>query len=228
MNKTTSQILSATTVLLTFAALAPAGQQPSVNGVPVSIVVTLEPKRGKTIASIEQQDIAVRQQKNSRPVNGFTSLTGADTQVLLLIDDSAAGSFGTEIATLKQFITSLPANYSVGIGYMRNGIAQMAQNFTQDHAAAANQIRLTVGFGGADVSPYDSLTDAVRNWPASGAQRKEVLMISSGSESLGGGYSPDNPYVNAGIESAIKAGIVVYTIYNPGAGHMGHSLWRTT
>ena len=53
-------------------------------------------------------------------------------------------------------------------------------------------------------------------------------MISSGIEALGGGWTPDNPYVNAGIESAQKAGLVVYTIYNPGLGHFGHGLWRTT
>jgi hypothetical protein len=53
-------------------------------------------------------------------------------------------------------------------------------------------------------------------------------MISSGIEALGGGYFPDNPYVNAGIESAQKAGIVVYTIYQPSVGHFGHSFWRTT
>lgn len=228
MSRMKLRIVSAAAVVLTFAAAACAGQQPSPPGVPVSVVVTLEPKRGKTIPPVEPQDITVRQQKDTRPVTGFTSQVNADTQLLILIDDSAAGSFGTEIATLKQFVIALPAHYSVAIGYMRNGMAQMAQNFTPDHGAAASQIRLTLGVGGADVSPYDSLTDAVRNWPASGAQGKEVLMISSGIESLGGGYSPENPYVNAGIESAVKAGVVVYTIYNPGAGHAGHSLWRTT
>ncbi len=78
------------------------------------------------------------------------------------------------------------------------------------------------------MSPYDSLTDAVRKWPQDAARRKEVIMISSGLESLGGGFAPDNPYVNAGIESAIRAGVVVYSIYSPSVGHAGHSMWRST
>ncbi len=205
-----------------------AGQQPVPPGVPTSVVVTVEPKRGKTIPPIEQQDIAVHQGKDKRPVTDFTSLNHADTQFMLLVDDSARGTFDTEIQTLRQFIKSLPTNYEVAVGYMRNGMADLTQNFTRDHAMAANGVRVSLGPGGADVSPYDSLTDAIRKWPHTDAQRKEVLMISSGIEGLGGGYYPENPYVTAGIESAIKAGVVVYSIYSPSVGHAGHSMWRTT
>jgi hypothetical protein len=225
------QLFSLSIALASFyatALLATAAPQSSPPGVPVSVVVTLEPRGGKSIPAIEQQDITVREGKDKRPVTGFTSLKGADTQLMLLIDDSSRGTFGTEIATLKQFITVLPSNFSVAIAYMRNGLAQLTQNFTLDHKAAANAIRLTIGPAGADVSPYDSLTDAAHKWPQTGAQRKDVLMIGSGIEGLGGGYYPDNPYVNAGIESALKAGLVIYTIYSPSAGHVGHSFWRNT
>ncbi len=208
-----------------FVAAAP---QPSPPGVPVSMLVTLEPRGGKSIPQVEQQDISVREGNDKRPVTGFSSVKDADTQLMLLIDDSSRGTFGTEIATLKNFITGLPANFSVAVAYMRNGMAQLTQNFTLDHNAAANGIRLAIGPGGADVSPYDSLSDAARKWPQPGASRKEVLMIGSGIEGLGGGYFPDNPYVNAGIQSALKAGLVVYTIYSPSAGHAGHSLWQNT
>lgn len=53
-------------------------------------------------------------------------------------------------------------------------------------------------------------------------------MISSGIEGLGGGWDAQNPYVDAGIRSAQKAGVVVYTIYSPSVGHWGHSYWRNT
>ena len=205
-----------------------AAQQTSAPGVPVSVVVTVGPKRGKAIPPIEQQDIAAFQDKDKRPITGLAALGQARMQLMLLIDDSARASFDTEIGTLKQFVSSLPPYVEVAVAYMRNGMAATTQNFTQDHAAAANNIRLAMGYGGADVSPYDSLTDAVKKWPESGAQRKEVIMISSGIEGLGGGLTSDNPYVNAGIESAQKAGVIVYTIYSPSVGHFGHSLWRTT
>lgn len=223
-----SKITAATAASLVFAVCSLAGQESNAPGVPTNIVVTLEPKHGKTIPPVEVADISVKQQKDKRPVTGLDSLANADTQLLLLIDDSARGTFDTEINTLKRFIGSLPPNFAVAVGYMRNGITQFTQNFTQDHASAANGIRVALGPGGADVSPYDSLTDAVRKWPQDAARRKEVIMISSGLESLGGGFAPDNPYVNAGIESAIRAGVVVYSIYSPSVGHAGHSMWRST
>jgi hypothetical protein len=207
-----------------------ASQDTSAAGVPVSVVVTLEPKRGKAIPPVEAQDILVREGRDRRAVTGFVPLQGREgsLQLMLLIDDSARGTFDTEINTLKHFVNALPPDSEVAVAYMRNGMAELTANFTRDHAAAANAIRVVLGPGGADVSPYDSLKDAINKWPDTGAERKEVLMISSGIEGLGGGYTTDNPYVNAGIESALKAGVVVYTIYDPSIGHLGHSFWRNT
>jgi VWFA-related protein len=221
---------AATGILLFLAAGIPvfaaqAGSQP---GTLVSVVVTAEPKRGKAIPPLVPEDVSVKQGKERRQVNSIESISNSPLQILLMIDDSAAGSFDTEIKTLKNFVMALPANAEAAVGYMRNGMTQMTSGFTLDHAAAAATIRLANGPGGSDVSPYDSLTDAIKKFPANKAARREVVMISSGIEGLGGGLEPDNQYVNAGIQSAQKAGLVVYSIYSPSAGHAGHSFWRTT
>lgn len=225
----TNIFVSAAVLCLSLAAGFLYAQQEN-SGVPISMTVTLEPRRGKAIPAVEQQDVVVRQGRDERPVTEFVPLHGQEgpLQLLLMIDDSARGSFDTELGTLKQFVNSLPPYVQIGVGYMRNGMTQITCNFTADHAAAANTIRVVMGPGGADVSPYDSLTDAIKKWPDSHAERREVIMISSGIEGLGGGYYPDNPYVNAGIESALRAGVVVYTIYSPAVGHFGHSFWRNT
>lgn len=191
-----------------------------------SMVVTLEAKHGKQIPTLEPADIQVTQGKEKNQITGFQPLRGSKLQLMILIDNSSQSTFDTDINDIKRWINSLPANVEVGIAYMQNGMAAMAHDFTADHSAAADSVRVTVGIGGADVSPYDSLTDAVKKWPASDGARREVLMISSGIEGLGGGIAPDNPYVNAGIESAQRAGVVVYTIFNPAAGHLGHNFWR--
>jgi hypothetical protein len=207
---------------------AQAGSEP---GTPVSVVVTAEPKRGSAVPPLLADDVAVTQGREKRHVISLEPLSGTKLQLLLMIDDSAAESFNTEIPTLKKFVMALPANAEIGIGYMRNGLTQMTSEFTLDHAAAASTIRLATGPGGADVSPYDSLTDAIKKWPAANgpaAARREVVMISSGIEGLGGGFAPENPYVNAGIHEAQKAGVVVYTIYSPSVGHAGHSFWRSS
>ncbi len=199
-------------------------------GVPVSITITAEAGRAKVIPTLTKNDIAVSQGKDKRPILDVTPLgqQNQSMQLLLLISDSARSSFDTEINVLKQFITSLPASTEIGIGYMRNGTNQMVANFTRDHASAANTIRLVSGPGGADVSPYDSLSEAIKNWPKTQADRREVIMISSGVEGLGGGFTSDNPYVDRGISDAQKAGVIVYTIYTPGVGHYGHGFWRST
>ncbi len=230
MNKRKAYIFVGAACLMATATFVYARQDSKAGGVPVSVVATLEPKRGKAIPPVEAQDILVREGRDRRPVTGFVPLEGeqGSLQLLLLIDDSARGTFDTEIATLKHFVNALPPEAEVAVGYMRNGMTDVTANFTRDHAAAANTIRVVMGPGGADVSPYDSLTDAIKKWPETRAARKEVVMISSGIEALGGGYTTDNPYVNAGIESAVKAGVVVYTIYDPSVGHFGHSFWRNT
>lgn len=216
--------------LLSFAFTAAlAQQQPASSSAnSVSVIVTAEASRGKTIPPLEPDDIRVTQNGKPVQVTALAPFQGdnAPLQLLLLIDDSARSSFGTEINTLKQFITSLPSGVEVGVGYMRNGTAQMTSNFTRDHGAAANSVRLALGPGGADVSPYDSLSEAIKKWPSGEQTRREVIMISSGIEGLGGGFTTDNPYVNAGIASAQKAGVVVYTIYSPSVGHAGHTFWR--
>ncbi len=218
-------------LLLSTAIASFARQAGSEPGTPVSVIVTAEPKRGKTIPPLMADDVAVTQGREKRHAISLDPLSGSKLQILLMIDDSAAESFNTEIPSLRNFVMALPANAEVGIGYMRNGMTQMTSEFTADHAAAAQTIRLAEGPGGADVSPYDSLTDALKKWTAAkgpDAPRREVVMISSGVEGLGGGFAPDNPYVNAGIQAAQKAGVVVYTIYSPSVGHTGHSFWRSS
>jgi hypothetical protein len=230
MNKTKVFVCTGLACLIATAPSLFGRQDTNATGVPVSTVVTLEPKRGKTIPPVEAQDVLVREGRDRRPVTSFVPLHGeqGSLQLMLLIDDSARGTFDTEITTLKHFVNALPPEAEVAVAYMRNGMAEITADFTRDHASAAKAIRVVMGPGGADVSPYDSLTDAIKKWPNTGAARREVVMISSGIEALGGGYTTDNPYVNAGIESAVKAGVVVYTIYDPSVGHFGHSFWRNT
>jgi len=197
-------------------------------GTPVSVLVTVDSK-GINFPRLSKENMTVKEDRDMRQITNIQPLEGAASQILLLLDDSAGGSLDSQIPDLKKFILSLPANAEIGVGYMHNGLSQMVSGFTLDHAQAAQSLRLPQGPGGADVSPYDSLSDALKKWPVKESiSRREVIMISSGIEGLGGGMPPDNQYVNAGIASALKAGVTVYAIYNPAFGHDGHSFWRAT
>jgi hypothetical protein len=148
----------------------------------------------------------------------------AGLELFLLIDDASNSSLDSQLQDLSKFITSLPATTAIGIGYMRDGTVQIAQNLTTDHARAAKSLRLPLGDPGASPSPYFSVVDLVKRWPESPV-RREVLMISDGVDRFYGS-GPDDPYVNSAIEAVQKAGIIVYTIYAPGVGHVGHSFFR--
>jgi DNA-binding transcriptional ArsR family regulator len=205
-----------------------AQQKEAAAGTPVDMVVSVEPKHGNEVPSITQQDVIVNQGHDRRPVTSWVRATGdrAGLELAILIDDSAGFSFASQMADIRAFITEQAPTTSIAVGYMRNGTVSLAQNFTQDHAAASKSVRLPQGFIGAEASPYFSLTDFIKRWPANpSAPRREVLMITSGIDTFYGGGYPD-PYVDKAVEDAQCAGVVVFSIYTPGAGHFGHTYWR--
>jgi len=109
---------------------------------------------------------------------------------------------------------------------MRNGTAEVVQNPSSDHAAAAKALRLPQGIAGANASPYFSLSDLAKRWPASNA-RHSVLMVSDGIDRYYGTGDLQDPYVDAAVDDCVRKDIVVSAIYEPGAGHFGHSYWQS-
>lgn len=230
---TTQHLASAISLALAlFSLMAPAWSQQSAadQGVPVQMIVTLEPKHTKVIPEITQQDVMVYQGHDRRTVMGWVPAKGdkAGLALAILIDDSAGFSLGSQLSEIRTFIQAQAPTTLVAVGYMQNGTVFMAQNFTQDHTAAAKSVRLAQGFYGAEGSPYLSLSEFIKRWNADPAvPRREVLMVTSGIDNVYMGVL-DNPYVDAAIQEAQCAGIVIYSIYTPSAGHMGHSYFRTS
>jgi len=193
--------------------------------VPVQVTVTVEARHGKEVPALKPGDVMVFQ-KNERlrvtdsiPCQGDRAALG----LFILIDDASGMSLGSQLNDLRQFIEAQPAVTSIGIGYMRNGMVEVLQNLSPDHATAAKALRLPLGFPGVMPSPFLALSDLIKRWPASPA-RREVLLVTSGIDPLGGGIA--DPYLDAAIEHAQRAGIIVYSIYAPAAGHGAHSFWR--
>src|ERR1700722_17399604 len=115
---------------------------------------------------------------------------------------------------LRNFINSQPPTTSVGVFYAENGAAEAATQFTADHAEVANSLRFTMGRQGDSPSIYLSVSDLVKRWPAVGVTtRREVLVIASGFDPLNPGEQ--DPYADATIDNAEKAGINVHTILIP-------------
>jgi hypothetical protein len=193
------------------------------------MVVSVEPKHGHELPTITQQDVMVYQGRDRRPVTGWVPAKGSNAGLALaiLIDDGAGFSLGPQLNDVRTFIQGQPPTTLIAVGYMQHGTVAVAHDFTQDHAAAAKAIRLAQGFSGAGGSPYLSLSDFIKRWHIDSAiPRREVLMITSGIDDVYSG-TIDNPYVDAAIQDAQCSGILVYAIYTPGSGHLGHSFFRT-
>jgi len=229
MRKTNLPSLTLFVFLFALASLecAAAQQAPSAGGIPVHILVTVEPKHGSNVPVITRDDVMVHQGKDRDQVTDWTPAQGdrAALELFILIDDDANTSLGSQLEDIRQFINAQPSTTKIGVAYMQNGIARVAQEPTSDHAQAAKALRLPMGAGGANASPYFSLSDLVKKWP-SGAERREVLMVSDGIDRYYGEGDLEDPYLQAALDDAGKAGIVVSAIYTPGVGHYGHSYWQ--
>lgn len=201
-------------------------QESSSTGIPVHVVVTVEPRHGSNVPVIYREDVMVYQGRDRAKVTDWIPLQGerAALQLFVLIDDAASTSLGSQLEDIRQFINAQPSSTAIGVAYMRNGNAEILQNPTNDHAQAAKALRLPLGDSAASASPYFSVVDLIKRWPE-GPVRREILMVSDGIDRFGGS-GPSNPYVDSAIEQAQRAGVIIYSIYTPGVGHYGHSFWR--
>lgn len=194
--------------------------------VPAQMIVTVEARHDKqSVPELKREDVLVFQKNERLRVTNLVRCRNenAALELYLLVDDASGENLGSQLNDLRQFVESLPEETSVGIGYMRNATVLMAQDLTTDHARAAKALRLPMGYPGAMPSPFLSLSELIKRWPANSA-RHEVVLVTSGVDPLGGAIA--NPYLDAAIKHAQRAGVIVYAIYTPNAGHFSHSFWR--
>ena len=203
--------------------------EPQANGVPTNMVVTEEARQGANLPLIKQEEVVVLQGHEHDTVTTWVPAQGDNAAMeffILLDDDSTTATLGTQLGDIRQFILTQPNSTKIGVAYMRNGIAWIAQQPTSDHALAAKALRLPLGMASANGSPYFSLSDLVKRWPKSDS-RREVLMISDGYDRYYGQNDLLDPYLDAAINDAQRAGIVVSALYNPGTGTLRRSSFST-
>jgi hypothetical protein len=221
-----SNLLLLTITAILFSPATNLKAQDPAGGVPVKMVVTVEPRHGSNVPNITREDVMVFQGRDRRKTLDLVPLQGqnAGLQLVILIDDSSNTSLGSQLEDLRQFIMSQPDSTKIGIAYMQDGEAQFVQHPTNDHAAAAKKLRLPLGNAGASASPYFSLEDVLKRWPQT-TERREVIMITDGIDRYWGS-GPGDGYVDSAIDRAQQEGVLIFGIYAPGEGHFGHSAWR--
>lgn len=187
-----------------------------------SAVVTILPGN-ELPGGVTQDALHLKVDGKDANITGWTALRSPASQieVVVLIDDSARSSLGTQLSDVAKFVQGLPPGAKVTLAYMLNGRAVLAGPLTTDHAAAVHELHLPMqGGAGVDASPYFCLTDLAKNWPSNDAHaRREVVMVTDGVDNYNPRYDPEDPYVLDAIKNAVRARLIVYTIYwrNQGA-----------
>src|SRR5712692_3517488 len=149
---------------------------------------------------------------------------GGKLYLAVLIDDSLDSGIANQWSDLKAFFAAQPDTTYISVSYARNGTAMLAQDFTNDHELAARALRLPLGSGGAFSSPYLTLLDLMKRWPAS-ADRRSILFFSSGIDYFRGDFWTKPSDLDSTISRAQKENINVWTIYAPDAGHRGRGFF---
>jgi hypothetical protein len=192
------------------------------------MVVTVLPGAGGVRPdNLGAGELAVTLGRTPAPVVRLDRLTGdlSDMQLFVFLDDSTrSASLGTHFNELKAFFNSLPPTTQVALGYMRNGSFALSQEFTADHQKVADALRLPMSVPGENGSPYFALADLVKRWPSKQATgRRAVLMLTDGVDPYWGTSTMDDPYLDQAVHGALKAGVMVYSIYLRGSGLYGRN-----
>jgi hypothetical protein len=205
-----------------FAAMVSESQE---GGAPTSMVVSVEAKHGKEIPQLTIEDVKVFQGSTPDRVTELTPLEGKDAglQLYVLVDDSAQASLALQFKDARNFMAAQPTSTQIAVGYLQYGTVKTMQDFTTDRDAVGKALRLPLGMLNGGPSPYLSVSDLVKHWPAYNG-RREILMFSEGADELQSGSV--NSYLDAAIQDAQKAGVQAYAIYTANSGHMGHTYWR--
>jgi hypothetical protein len=202
-------------------------------GVTERMVVTASGVDDGAVPEVSMRDVQVSQRRQPLQVTSWIPARGkqAGLNLFLLIDDAADRSLGSQLNELRNFITSQPPTTNVGVGYMRNATVQIARDFTNDHTAVANAVRLPLGNTGAFGSPYLSVIDMMNRWP-NHPNRRVIVMVTDGIDRSRGGPRSRGlatmPDVTRASDVAQRTGTLVYTLYSPGVGYRRRNLWEAT
>jgi hypothetical protein len=203
-------------------------QPTSPNNVSVTTYVTVLGPKYTAPPALSKADVNVNEGKQKREVTNWIPAQGDKAGLLLaiVIDDADTTDVASQLGDLKNFITAQPKTTNIGVFYASNGTIQTASQFAQDHEAVAKTLRMPLGYTGAYSSIYLSVMNLIKGWPATGA-RREILLIADGIDRFRGDY-PTSPDVDATVDTAQKAGIMIHTLYASGVGRAGRNSFRVS
>ena len=191
----------------------------------VTVTVTAVGKKDTSPPAVTKDDVQVYLSKVRTQITNWRR--GEKLYLAVLIDDSLDSGVASQWNDLKAFLAAQPDTTYVSVAYARNGTAMLVQDFTNNHELAAKALRIPLGGGGAFSSPYLALLALMKRWPSS-ADRRSILLISSGVDYFRGGFGPTSPDLDPAIQRAQKQNINIWSIYAPDAGHRSGGFFRVS
>jgi VWFA-related protein len=214
-------ILVAAFAMSTSAVFAQRAAQ-SGEGIPVTVTVTATGKDQSVPPVVPANAVIAKQDGKVAKVLSWEPASGgkAGLDLAVLIDDSVNQRATNQLKEIDDFLRTVAPDARVAVAYASYGAAKFEQEFTTDHEKAAKTIRIPNAFPGTANGVYDSFADLIKKWPAS-QNRKVVIFVSDGIDVTNGvddTLPGQSMVLQRAIDSAERAGVVVYTIFASGAG----------
>ena len=188
----------------------------------VTMTVTALGKKDAAPPEIKREDVQFFVNKERTQIADWRR--GEKLYLAVLIDDSLDSNVASQWNDLKEFFHAQPPGSYISVSYARNGVAEVVQDFTENHDLAAKALRIPIG-PGAFSSPYLALIDLIKRLPSGPTERRSILMLSSGIDYFHGNF-PSSPDLDSAYIRAQKQNINVWSIYYPDAGHLGSRRFR--
>ena len=225
------RFFKATTSLFAIALLASAmiAQQPTpadrqnvrTVSIPISIFTRQELKEDRLQEFIQIDRLIVKENSEDQQILSIRSIDEAPLSLAILVQDDLTSNFNLQIGDLKEFIRRLPRGSRVMVSYLRGGVAQIRQKFTNDLGKAADSLRIVSSSASSGPrNPYDGVVEMLDRFDGLPAGRRAVLLISDGVD-VSNGIDSASPGQSLDLDKAIlraqRRNVAVFSFYSPTA-----------
>ncbi|HEY6121606.1 MAG TPA: VWA domain-containing protein [Pyrinomonadaceae bacterium] len=187
---------------------------------PITIPLTIHVKDSKPEWEFQTVDLTVSEDGEPQTVLSIRAMaTNSPITLAILVQDDLVPSVGSDMKSLREFITRLPRGSRVMVGYIRTGTLQVRQKFTTDLEKASRALRPPNGLASAaPYNPYVEVIEAVKRFEAQPAGRRAILLLSDGLDTSRG-IDSSSPTQSVDLQRAIneaqRKSIAIYSFYVP-------------
>lgn len=182
-----------------------------------TVTVTVNTKNKMALPELGKEDFLVSEAGVQKEVLSVSPATSQITPInLAIVIQEGSSQVNSELGSLRNFISDLPAGSQVMVTYLNGNFVQTVQPFTKDLNQATKKLRVVSSLSGIPSSPYVALIDVMKKFNGLNQGRNQVLFISSGIDSLSGGFSSpsSNIYLERAIKIAQQENISIYSLFS--------------